>query len=223
MADPTLASEACFGSVFACLIRVAELDGGGVPLPGSDTLFRSEGVIQIDFEEDITRGSLLEQANGCGSNCVVVQEDDRLNGINLNMTLCEWEFSLLAKLTGNSTISSGGTVIGTQSRLITASAPARVSVEAWAKAWDGNEQATDDNGAALYFHYHFPSTTWTMGRINNANEIATIPLTGKGRQNANYFDGPGNDAPEDINGNWAVHLDTALPSASCGPLTLAAS
>lgn len=223
MADPSLAAELCAGSVYACLIRVAELDEGGVPLPGAATLFRSDGVVRVDWQEDIATGSLLELSNGCGVQCVVAQGDDRLQGITLNLQLCKWEASLLAKLTGNPVLSSGGVAVGQQARLIDDDPPARVSVEAWAKAWDGNEQATDDNGALIYKHWHWPSTTWRMGQVVVENGIGRVPMVGKGRQNANYFDGPGNDAPEDINGMWAWHWDTNLPSSACGAQTLAAS
>lgn len=223
MANPTLAAEQCWSSVYACLIRVAELDASGVPNPGSDTLFRTDGVTEIRFSENVAEGDIFDQQNGCGDQCVVVQAPDRLQGIDLSMELCTTEASLFAALTGNPTMSAGGTVVGQQARLITDAPPNRVSVEAWARAWDGNEQAQDDLGALVYWHWHFPSTTWRRGEVRLENGVARIPFTGKGQQNQQYFDGPGNDAPEDINGMWAYHLDTELPSGACGPQALAAS
>ena len=131
-------------------------------------------------------------------------------------------------MTGASLVSEPGrTNIGTALPAVDADLTRRVSIELWSLAWDGDEQAIDDTGGseALHIRTVFPSTSWIEGDRTYEEGITRITLTGRGRSNSNFGNGPGNDLP------WGAYVtpkgeyldDGELPTATCGTSTLVAS
>ncbi len=218
----------CFTPLFICRLRVALLDDSGAPDAGADALAVSDSIIRLGYQLDVVTGTQFEQKNGCGTVCVQFQGEDRIRGVNLTMELCHLDMELISLMTGASLVSEPGrTNIGTALPAIDADLTRRVSIEAWSKAWDGDEQATDQTGGSepLYIRTIFPSTSWIEGDRTYEEGITRITLTGRGRSNANFGNGPGNDLP------WGAYVtpkgeyidDGDLPTATCGTSTLVAS
>lgn len=223
MASPDLAEYVTHASVQACRLRVSRLAAGGAPEVGADNAVVTDALIQIVASPTVSTGDAFEQKNGCGSICVTVTNRDSLTGVDLTMELCELDGELLELMTGASLITVGGVTIGVNDPDENTD-PDRVVVEAWTKAWDGTEQATDDAADAMYWHWVWKSTTWVMGQHTLENGILRIPLTGKGIKNSNIGNGPFNDWPADLSGGGAEakFLDTEIPAAVTGYLAVPA-
>jgi hypothetical protein len=218
----------CYSVIFACRLRVALLDDSGAPDAGADSLAVSDSIIRLQYQLDVSAGASIEQKNGCGNVCAQYQGQDRIKGVNLTLELCHLDFELIALMTGASLVSEPGrTNIGTAIPSIDADLTRRVSLEAWSQAWDGDEQATDTTGGSepLYIRNIFPSTSWREGDREMSETFSRITLIGRGRSNANFGNGPGNDLP------WGAYTtpkgeyldDGELPTATCGTSTLVAS
>lgn len=223
MPDPN-----CYTPLLACRMRVALLDANGAPDDGADHLAVSDSLINVGYSVVVEEGAEFSQKNGCGVTCVQYQGQDRIKAVNLTMELCHLDFELLALMTGASLVSEAGRPnIGTALPAVDADLTRRVSLEVWSYAWDGDQQAIDTTGGsdALYIRTVFPSTSWVEGDRTYEEGITRITLTGKGRSNSNFGNGPGNDLP------WGAYTtpkgeyldDNALPTATCGTSTLVAS
>ncbi len=218
----------CLSVLFACRMRVALLDASGAPDAGADAVAVTDSIIRLAYQLDVTAGTQFEQKNGCGNICIQYQGEDRIRGVNLTIELCHLDMELVALMTGASLVSEAGRPnIGTALPSVDADLSRRVSVEMWSKAWDGDEQATDDTGGSepLFVRTIFPSTSWVEGDRTYEEGVTRITLTGRGRSNANFGNGPGNDLP------WGAYVtpkgeyldDGELPTATCGTTTLVAS
>lgn len=204
----------CYGGVQACRLRVARLDAGGAPDTGEDNLYVTDSIIQIQSTPEVEAGDEFTQKNGCGDICVSFKGKDHIKRVGLSLSLCQLDGELLEMLTGGSVLTSGGDTVG-YAMAASDDDPIPVSVEAWAKAWDGSQQAVDGSDS-LYWRFVWPSTTWVMGQHTLANGVITIPLTGIGIENSGFGTGPGGDLPGAIPGAEAFLIDTALPDATCG-------
>lgn len=214
----------CFSPILACRLRVARLDDSGAPLAGANNLVVSDALIRIGYSVVVEEGANLTQKNGCGVQCVKYQGDDKITGVNLTLELCSLDFELLEMLTGGTLVTEGGFTRGLTLPPADQELANRVSVEAWSLAWDGDEQATE-GADTLTIRTIFPSTSWVEGDRTYEEGITRIPLTGRGRSNANFGDGPGNDLP------WGVYVtpkgeyvdSDPMPEATCGYQSLVAS
>lgn len=214
----------CFSSLQVCRMRVALLDDTGAPLAGAENQVVTDALIQIGWQVQVAEGSSFRQKNGCGKVCLTYNGPDQIEGVNLTKTLCNLDHELIALETGSQLAVVGGETRGFAIPDINADLDRRVSVEAWSLAWDGDEQAVDD-GNPLYHRFIWPSVSWVFGDGSLEDNPLAIPLSGKGRGNANFGDGPGNDLP------WGVYTsamgvytdDGELPEATCGTQTLIAS
>ncbi len=214
----------CFSSLQVCRLRVALLDDAGAPDAGADALVVSDALIQIGWQVQVSEGSNFEQKNGCGSVCLTYQGPDKITGVNLTAQLCTLDHELIALMTGANLAVVGGETRGFALPGPNEELTRRVSVEAWALAWDGDQQAVD-TGNPLYQRYIWPSVSWLFGDGTLEDNPLAVPLTGRGRGNAGFGNGPGNDLP------WGVYTtamgvftdDGELPVATCGTQTLVAS
>lgn len=214
----------CYTPILACRLRVARLDAAGSPLAGAGNLAVSDSLIKIGYSTVIKEGANLEQDNGCNVQCVKAQFPDKITGVNLTMELCHLDIELISLMTGGVLITEGGRGnVGLALPDSDAELNDRVSVEAWSLAWDGDEQATED-GDPLYIRTIFPSTSWVEGDRTYEGAITRIPLTGRGRGNANFLDGPGNDLPPGYTSAKGEYYDIGeLPEATCGTSALIGS
>jgi hypothetical protein len=218
----------CFASLQVCGIRVARLDAAGVGIPGAASGYISDAMISVDVGLEVTTGDDLEVKNGCGSLCAAFKDCDRLKRVTLGMSLCQLDTELIEILTGASTFTDSGEVIGLQLPSTTADCPVGASFEVWTKAWDGGEQGVATSvGGATYFHFVFPRTKWRVGNFTLENKFLEVKLEGFGEENSQITsNGPYNDWPTGVvNGGGVTHIggwfyDDAPPTASCGYVTV---
>lgn len=223
MGAPTLAAPACYSSIQACMLRVARLTSGGVPDPGATNGYISDALIQIGSTIEVEAGDEFTQKNGCGALCVSFKDVDRIKRATLALELCTLDAELIELLTGASLITVGGESVGF-SIPKSDTTPGSVTVEAWSKAWDGSQQASDGVNA-LYWHWVWPSVKWQIGNHTLENGILRVPLTGIAIENDNIGNGPWNDFPAaaDLTAAESVFLDDTLPTAACGYSTVPAA
>lgn len=219
-----MAGKQCTGSIQACSLRMGRLDDVGNPLVGVHDMIVTDSLIKIDWKLILKQGVKLELTNGCGSTCVTFQDDDQIESVDLTMELCTLDAELIELATGAGLVTIGGQSVGWTLPPVGERLDQRVSVEAWSKAWDVDQQASS-GGNALYHHWVWPSVSWVMGDSGIGNTAQSIPFTGHGRSNSNIGDGIGGDLPSAVfvtpMGEYVD--DGGLPTATCGYLSSPAS
>lgn len=213
-----MANEDDLGQVQACAIRVTDLDPSGVPQPGASNIYTSEALTELTATPVYSDADEIEEKNACGAVCVNYTGDDSLKRLDVALTICTHDPWLNAMLSGGDVLTDGGI----NGFALPAIGPLRgngVSIELWAKRVDDGD-----------LHDEFPYAWWVLPKVKNLrygaktfNNGASLPqFTGRGYENANWYDGPLND--------WPVSSDRALqwfPVASLptidGLQTLAAS
>ncbi len=218
----------CLTPLLACRLRMAVLATNGAPSAGAGNLWVSDSLIKLSYQLQVETGVTFTQKNGCGTTCVQYEGADRIKSVTLSLELCHLDFEGVALATGASLVSEAGrTNIGTALPSVDADLTRRTSLEIWSLAWDGDEQAVDDTGGSepLYIRTIFPSVSWVEGDRTYEEGITRIVLNGKGRSNANFGNGPGNDLPWGAyNTPKGEYLDDGeLPVATCGTSSLVAS
>lgn len=225
----------CFGSLQACMTRVAKLTSSGGPDDGSTNGYRTDALIELTVDPEIEEGVNLRVRNACGSICQTFRDCDKLVGLTFAMQLCHLDAELLAMLTGGSVIRdlSGagvGNVIGFELPSSEDACPNGVSLEEWSKAWDNSAVATPafaGGSTAVYFHWVFPKTQWQIGQLKFENDFMRVNVTGFALENPQITaNGPFDDWPADVAayggitnlGGW--FFDTTLPSAACGSVAV---
>lgn len=208
----------CFTPVMACRLRIGRLDAAGTPLDGPNDIVVTDSLVRIGYQVQVDAGTLITKTNGCGKNCVRRQSPDQVGGVNLTLELCKSDYEADELLTGAALVLVDGIVRGSTIPDIDTDLTQYVSVEAWAEAWDGDEQAVDDDGNVLYTRYVFPKTTWVPGDRAAEEAAAAILYTGRGFSNSQFGTGPGDDLPDGVyitpKGEW-IDSD-GLPEANCG-------
>lgn len=216
----------CYTSLQLCALRVALLQSSGrPPTPVTNKGYVTDAAIKLDVSVQLRAGKDLEQQNGCGAVCAAFKQPDRIKRLDLKMDLCQFDAQLVGMLTGGGVISSGGNAIGYQFPATTGSVdPLPVCIEAWSRAWQGNQQAvpafTSPNAA--YIHWVFPFTLWTHGQFAIEDALMVLPMTGQAQENRNItINGPYDDWPAAVVaaggitqvGGW--FLDATLPTVAC--------
>lgn len=227
-------NQTCFTSLQLCGIRVAELNVNGSPVTGAGHGYVSTSPIKMQIKIESEKGDEFTQKNGCGKLCVEYRDQARIKGASLMLELCQLDSALISLITGADNISSGANVIGMQVPAVTGDSDPGVCIEAWSKAWDGNQQAvpafTTPNVA--YYHWVWPRVRFIQGDIMLENGIAVIPVDGEANENARITaNGPYDDWPTPVQNAGGITrfmgwwLDTAPPQAQCGyiPVTSTAS
>jgi hypothetical protein len=214
----------CFTPINACRLRVALLDDSGAPDPGADSMVVTSDMIELGYETVVTPGASFEQPNGCGDICLSYEGKDRIKAVTLTIQLCKLDFELIELMTGADPDVIDGVLRGLALPAIDVDLDRRVSIEAWSEAYDVDQPLTE--GADVgYLRTIFPSTSWVEGPRSYKQGNTIIQLNGKGRSNANFGNGPGNDL------TWGKYTSPKgefldfddLPEATCGYQTLVAS
>lgn len=221
MAAPT---NYCFSSVQLCRLRACLLDETGKPDPGETSLIVTDVLIDLGYKLVLKEGAKVEQENGCGDLCLSFQDRDKIQSVDLTMTLCKLDAALIELLTGSHLVIVNDVIRGFTVTDADEEIDREVSIEGWSLAYDFDEPAVVD-GDVWRNRFIFPRTTWTLGDGKLANEPFAVPLTGRGKSNSQFGDGPANDLPWDEYtrpmGVWFD--DDPLPDAYCGYQTLVAS
>lgn len=212
----------CMSSIHACAIRVARLESDGVPLPGANNLYVSDGIIELSFTPEVEAGDEVTVKNGCGAVCVSHRNDEIIKWWNVELTICRPDPELQELLTGGAVLTDGGAVGYQPPALNTVSAPNGISVEVWSHRLD---DGGDYDPTFPYFHWAFPKIKGLhFGARRLFNGALENPFTGgRALENSNWFDGPGNDWNVDSSRAWGQMPTDIIPTSDCGYQTLAAS
>ena len=225
----------CYASLQVCALRVAALDANGSPDNGAANGYVSDALIEATVSLELEEGDDFTVKNGCGAICQQFRDCDRLKSLSFELQLCHLDAELISLMTGASLITDlsgggAGDAIGLEFPGIDDACPNGVSLELWSKAWDQSSQATPPfagGGTNVYFHFVFPRTKWTIGELKFENDFMRVPITGIGEENPRITsNGPFDDWNVDVAarggitnmGGW--FLDTTLPTAECGFITV---
>lgn len=215
-----------FSVVNLCALRVARLDGAGVPQPGADNLYTSDAFLQIGYQRVVETGKRITKKNGCGAVCLDVKNPDLIVGHTLTAELCQLDAELIEILTGATLITDGGHPIGFADPASDAAAGNGVSIEAWAYAYDGDSRKIDPvTGQAGVVRHVWPKVTWSLSGTATLQEDAlSQQLTGDAKANSGFYDGPANDVvPFDSAFAQFLEGEGNMPAATNTYATLAAS
>lgn len=210
----------CLPSIQACAMRVARLDGSGVPDPGADSLYVTDGLITLTATPVYRDGDQFQLVNACGGIPLDYRDQDRLLRLDVELNIAAPDPELTELMAGGTVLTHGAAVGYAAPELLINPNPNGVSVELWSKRVD------EDGGldpTFPYMHWVFPRGWLRVGAKNFENGPMNNPFSGYMKQNSNWFDGPLNDWPVASNRVFQ-YLPVAasdLPTALCGyqPIT----
>jgi hypothetical protein len=210
----------CSAQAQACLIRVAVLDEDGAPAAGAGNLYVSGGLISLAVAPQVTTGRTITQDNGCGEPCLTLKQPDKIDWLNLTLTLCAPEPELLEMLDGGTihNLSDETTGYGSPNAGAVGSGVADLSVELW-------EGIIVGGSIWGYGRYAYPRTRqWVRQAYTHGADPLAVVYNGIAVDPGDWGDGPGGDwdllSDEAVTiGGYAVETQT-LPTAACGASTL---
>lgn len=210
----------CLAQLQACAVRVARLDGAGVPDPGADSLYVSDALIQLVANPVYEAGDEFTQKNACGNLCLNFKDQDKLRRVDVTLQLCTPDPELSELLSGGVVLTDGAAVGYGAPRIGVSSTPNGASIELWTKRVD-----TDGNLDDV-----FPYAWWVFPKVHLRPDSRTFEnnpvnnqFTGFATENPNWFDGPVNDWPVASDRVFQWIPTDQLPTADCGYQVLAAS
>ena len=208
------------GQLQVVRMRVCRLDAAGAPIVGAGNLYVSKALALIAARVDISAGDDFEQKNGGGEVCVSYRDDDKLKGLLFDLQLCTPDPELVQIMQGgalfkdpddlNTTRGYGYPKVDGSDRN-----DFGVGIEAWCKAITNGAQDSE----FPHWRYVFGGTEWWPGDKTLENAPAMALLSGKGRENPGYGNGPLNDIPDwvDTSRVCDYYLDPdAPPNAVAG-------
>ena len=215
-------SSTCYASVDLCGIRTAKLTNAGEPATGAENGYITNAATTLEIEVVLESGDELVSKNGVGEICAVLNEPDRIKGINLSLELCQLDALLAEIMAGVDVFTDDGDAIGFQYPAV-GSTPDPICFEAWSKAWDVDKQATHDSTTAeTYIHWVFPFGRWVPGTLTLQHDLMVVPMSCKGSENDRITaNGPFDDWPAAVAAHGGVtrvggwFFDNAMPAAEC--------
>ncbi len=209
-------ADDCIPQVGVCRTRVASLDTDGSILGGS-TMYVSDALLKVTFKPNYENGDEIKEKNGCGDIFIDYKGPDSLLWYDIELEFLTPDPYLHAillplghALTSSSAHGFAFPEIGTQDS-------DGVSLEFWCK-----------RVSAGALSQTFPYAHWALPLVKNlrigdrvldANAQHSV-ITGQAFENANWFDGPGQDWPSNVApATSAVQWIpvTTQPAAACGP------
>jgi len=216
---PADSGNTCPVVLQACAIRLARLDAIGVPAPGPNNLYVSDGMIELTYTEEVEKGTDVTVKNGRGDICASFRTDDLLKRVTLNLVICPYDPELFELLRGGTVLRSGERTGYAAPRVGIDPTPSGVSLEVWMK----RRQHGGGDDTFAYEQFVFPRTYWTFGGRKLEDGVQLSVLDGWGQENPNWFNGPGNDWPVASTSCYASLPTNSLPTPHCGAQTLSAS
>lgn len=210
----------CVNLIKGCALRIAQLEPNGVPAPEADAL-AIVTFVSLGFTPLYEEGEEIRQRDACGDIAVAFEEEDALVGMDVTLSIAQLDPELHALIHGGEVITDGAATGYAFPEVGEALQPDGVSIEAWARRFDSDGNQDDE---FVYERFVFPKTRkWKFQErtINNGHMMHT--WQGRAYENANWFDGPGNDWNPDSN-RILQHLPTnTIPATTCGTASLAGS
>lgn len=210
-----MAQVGCFGARNLVAVRASRLNDDGTRIcPNTDgSAYLRGGAIRFAATADIDAGATDVQRDGDGNICNTDTSADAITGVSLELELCIFDMEMLEILTGGVIAVTGGTTYGWEYPGASDTAP-HVEFHAWARAWDGGGQAA---APYQFLHLAFYNTTWTPPDLGAEENALTLPLAGKGQENASISIGSFDDIPPEFLGTFgAAWFDNDAPAAGIG-------
>ena len=212
--------------------RATLLDLSGNYVASSTGLYVCEDGISLATAFTNQEGTTYQQRSGNGSFCVNRQGATVQTWAVLTVSVCKWQWSLMALLMGGKLAEDGDSnVIGWSMPDADEVSDRRICLEAWTLAVDG-ENVAEYDGAPAYQHHIFPSCSVVVDDFTLADAVNVFGLVFTVSPNANAGNGPFNDWPDFDNGilldghptgPWASYLDNDPPTALCEATTFTPS
>ena len=217
-------ADSCFTPVNFVGLRLTQLNADGTVHFGSDVTYVTNSGIAIDAKPDEYKAKSFEQVDGGGNLCGSYDADcNRTKGYELGLELCRMEFALAHLACGGALEEISGQIVGYADPDPIAACPNGVVVEAWAIAWDGDQQAAHPvSGRPAYYRYRYPKVLWTQDADKNNNGFGNMKLKGKAIPNSRAGLGPLCDWPAEVVGPRAIDLVDSIPTGSCSFANLVA-
>lgn len=200
-------------------IRLAKLDGSGVPDPGAGNLIVSKALTQMTFSPVYEDGDETTVKNASGEICLDYRGPDNLRRGDFNIVICSFDPYLHSFLGGGDTLTNGDAV-GMRAPAIGAVTGNGISVELWTKRINDGDLDVD----YPYAWHAFPKVkNLRMGEVTFQNGETLPAFSGQMYENVNWYDGPANDWPATSDRMHQWLPTTSLPAITDGTVELAAS
>lgn len=214
----------CLPQVQACMLRVTQLDGSGVPAPGASNMYVTDSLISLAHSPQYEEGTEIKVINGCGAVCVGYKAPPSFLRDDITLTLCTPDPQLLQLLTGGVVLTSGARVGGGAPPIgvTPASVQNGVSIELWAKRIrSGVVDATNP-----YAWWVFPKVTnLKYAGFTQENGVHQPQITGEAYENTRWYNGPDNQWPTAVATDrvWQWLPWNTIPTSACGYAAVAAT
>lgn len=217
----------CLNSIKICALRVTSLLSTGEVAPEPNNYAVTNRETRLGFTADIDAGKDLYYRNGCDAPLAAYKSQPLLKRFNLALDLFGIDPAVNALLLNASIVDDiNGDAVGFEFNIQDCPSdptPGYVAVEAWAEAFDCDEQ----DAATPYYYYLFPISTWnTAGEWTLQTDYLQPAFGGFTRRNTVWGHGPyggvtvgaaGGDKFLTTTGAPAVFLTSdPPPEAVCG-------
>jgi len=215
-------ADDCYPQLGVCRTRVASLDTDGTILGGT-TEYVSDALLKATIKPNYENGDEIKEKNGCGDIYIDFKGADSLLWYDVELEFLSpdpYLMSLLVPLSNLITVS--GPTVGWAAPAIGSQSANGVSLELYTKRAKGGALSQ----TFPYAHHAFPflQNMRLSDRTLDANAQHAI-VTGQAVENANWFNGPGDDWPLDdghggyLTRAWKWIPVATLPTAQCGPVS----
>lgn len=222
--------DVCIGQYQACAIRAHRLNATCVPQTGANNTVTTAALVTMTSTYQVETGQEFGPVAACGERVWRVQDQDKIQQLNITMSLALWDFELLEILTGgalvlgDATSVASGRVIGLADRGPGAGNFVGASMEVYAKAAIGTGEVCVSSGGLSfgYVRHVYPRVVMRLDSLEHSNNTdgLLVNLTGFGFVNPAYGQGPLNDWPGTANiPGTAPHAQAFmrnLPTIACG-------
>ena len=116
---------------------MARLAADGSTPAGATNMLVTNGLIKLEGKLVYEAGAEFTVVNGCGQVAHTYKDPDHLKRIDATLTITNPDVEAAELMAGMSLITSGGQSVGASAPAVGAAPPLGVSLEVWAKAWNG--------------------------------------------------------------------------------------
>lgn len=218
------AAPTCLPQLFACAIRVTQLDANGLMLVGANNMYVSNAFTQVQVSPQYEAGDEFKQKNACGTIAFDVKAPPSYTRADLQITLVTPDPQLLQLLGGGPVINvvADGRVGGSAPSIgvISQAAQNGVSIEVWAKQYRNNVL----DGSWPYAWWVYPKVTnLQQGQFLQDSGPNLPVITGEAYENPNWYNGPDNTWPTANAPTQSYQWipTKTIPAATCGYQTVA--
>lgn len=214
------ASDDCLPNMLqACRTRICLLDSAGAPLVGAESMVVTDRLVKFTYTPNYKAATELTENNACDAVLVDYLGPPSLVRFDLDMDFISPDPYVLSLLLPQSSLltgmMSGG--VGVAAPPIGVVVNNGVSLEFWVKRVIDGVLST----VHPYMHWAFPKV---LNAQEGARELSNTTehglVTAQAFENAEWFDGPGNDFDAVSTQGWQYIPADTLPDVTCGYATV---